>query len=396
MTLRRRSADRRRSVPKRIGRFLRPAGGLLRAGFRSRKRNFILTFLILAATALSLLNVFAFEDVRHTKHNLAANPDIQPREGSDFKAGGLTSIRGARNPEIRGVEGDIRLNEEVCIFCHTPHGGQSNVGGVAGAAPIWNRRLSDPMAFIPYSSPNFDGQDMLGVPGRPKGVSLACLSCHDGAVAFDALINSSGSGGYFPSNRVLKGAGGSIGMTFSGPAVAASSSFRAGRRDDTAGGFIFFDALGGGPNASLGAEPFPNLGLDLRDDHPVSIEIPRTDPQFREILTNITTKGGRIPGSGGVMWIDRNPNGAFLPLDKRDRIRAYASDPVRPDAPYIECASCHNPHDAARPSGQPALSEPINPQTINNSLFLRMASMPGANPQDRNAGSLVCLSCHKK
>ncbi|MFY9268175.1 MAG: hypothetical protein WAO55_00330, partial [Candidatus Manganitrophaceae bacterium] len=148
----------------------------------------------LTEMTLSLLNVFAFEDVRHTKHNLAVNPDIAAGEGTDFRPGELTSLRGARNPEVRGIEGDIRLNEEVCIFCHTPHGGQSNVGGVAGIAPLWNRRLSNPMAFTPYNSPNYDAQDLLGTPGRPKGVSLACLSCHDGAVAFDALINSSGSG----------------------------------------------------------------------------------------------------------------------------------------------------------------------------------------------------------
>ncbi len=338
----------------------------------------------------------ASEDIRHTKHNLAVNPDILAGEGTDFKPGDLTSLRGARNPAVRGTEGDVRLNEEVCIFCHTPHGGRSNVGGVEGIAPLWNRRLSNPMGFTPYSSPHFDAQDLLGNPGRPKGVSLACLSCHDGAVAFDALINSSGSGGFFQDNKIMSGPGGSIGMGFSGPAVDASNSFREGQRNNEAGGFIYFDQFGGGPNASFGAEPFPNLGLDLRDDHPISMEIPRTDPQFREILTNITTKGGRIPGSGEVMWIDRDPNGAFLPIDKRDRIRAYASDPSRPDAPYIECASCHNPHEASRPGGQPALSEPINAFTINNSLFLRLASRPGANSQDRNERSLICLSCHKK
>ncbi|MFQ5780311.1 MAG: hypothetical protein ACE5HN_05940, partial [Nitrospiria bacterium] len=275
-------------------------------------------------------------------------------------------------------------------------GGRSNVNGAVGHAPLWNRRLSNPMTFTPYTSQNFDGQDLLGIPGRPKGVSLACLSCHDGAVAFDALINSSGSGGFFQRNKTRTGPGGSIGMDFSGPAVDAANSFREGVRDQEFGGFIFFDSFGGGPNTALGSEPFPNLGLDLQDDHPISIEIPRIDPQFREILTNITTKGGRVPGSGEVMWIDRNPNGAFLPLDKRDRLRAYASDPNRPDAPYVECASCHNPHEASRPGGQPALSEPVNAQTINNSLFLRMPSMPGANSQDRNERSLVCLSCHKK
>ncbi len=358
---------------------------------------FVITFMSLP---FFLKSTFGSEDVRHTKHNLAVNPDILAGEGNDFVPGGLTSLRGARNPEVRGIEGDIRLNEEVCIFCHTPHGGRSNVGGVQGIAPLWNRRISSPMAYTPYSSPHFDAQDMTGTPGRPKGVSLACLSCHDGAVAFDALINSSGSGGFFPLNKTFDGPGGSIGMGFSGPAVDAANSFREGRRADADptgnGGFVYFDQFGSGPNASFGAEPFPNLGLDLRDDHPISMEIPRTDPQFKEILTNITTKGGRIPGSGSVMWIDRDPNGANLPLDKRDRIRAYPSDPSRPDAPYIECASCHNPHEASRPGGQPVLSDPVNAQTINNSLFLRLASRPNPDSQDRNARSLICLSCHKK
>jgi len=363
---------------------------------RRLKSFFLASLLVAFGMAFQPDQGFGLEDVRHTKHNLAVNPDILAGEGNDFSPGDLTSLRGPRNPAVRGIEGDVRLNEEVCIFCHTPHGGRSNVGGVQGIAPLWNRRLPNPMSFTPYSSPHFDAQDLSGVPGRPKGVSLACLSCHDGAVAFDALINSSGSGGFFPRNKSQDGPGGSVGMGFSGPAVDASNSFREGRRDSEEKGFIYFDEFGSGPNASFGAEPFPNLGFDLRDDHPVSMEIPRTDPQFREILTNITTKGGRIPGSGSIMWIDRDPNGAFIPLDKRDRIRAYASDPRRPDAPYIECASCHNPHEASRPGGQPALSEPVNAQTINNALFLRLPSRPGADSQDRNARSLICLSCHKK
>jgi len=345
---------------------------------------------------LLIAPVQAMEDVRHSKHNLAANPDIQVTDGVDRQAGALTSTRGPNNPEVRGTEGMIRLNQEICIFCHTPHGGRPEVGGVSGIAPLWNRRLSDPMAFSPYDSPNFDARDMMGTPGRPKGVSLACLSCHDGAVALDALINTSGSGGFFPSNRSGTGSGGSVGLSFLGPGVSGVGSMRPGQRDSTSGGFVFFDAFGGGPNASLGMEPFPNLGLDLRETHPISFEIPTTDPQFSDILRNISIKGGRVPGSATVMWIDRDPNGANLPLDKRDRIRAYPTDPSRPDAPYIECASCHNPHDAARPGGQPAQTDPINLTTINNSLFLRMASQPGANSQDRNAGSLVCLSCHRK
>ena len=53
---------------------------------------------------------WAREDVLHTKHNLSANPNVQ--------ATGTT---------------------RVCVFCHTPHGGDTTVG--EGAAPLWNRSI---------------------------------------------------------------------------------------------------------------------------------------------------------------------------------------------------------------------------------------------------------------
>ena len=113
-------------------------------------RPFFLILLVgMAGLAFFRVNASALEDVRHSKHNLAVNPDILAGEGNDSKPGDLTSLRGARNPEIRGIEGDIRLNEEICIFCHTPHGGRSTVGGAVGHAPLWNRRLSNPMNFTP-------------------------------------------------------------------------------------------------------------------------------------------------------------------------------------------------------------------------------------------------------
>ncbi len=105
------------------------------------------------------------------------------------------------------------------------------------------------------------------------------------------------------------------------------------------------------------------------------------------------------------MWISRDPSGGGsypLPRDKRDRLRAYPSNPLNYDEPYVECASCHNPHEASgNPNyagGQPPANvDPITePGSVNNSLFLRMASFVGADEQNRNRGSLVCLSCHQK
>jgi hypothetical protein len=311
-------------------------------------------------------NARASEDILHTKHNLAANPDIQ------------------------ATSSGININGEICVFCHTPHGGRTDVAG--GGAPLWNRRLSDSTLFTPYDSPNFDKAGLT--PGAPKGVSLACLSCHDGTIAFDSLINAPGSGGFFASNKNLAGAGGSIGLTFNGQAVDSGNKFKSGDRTDSGiGGFVFYNTSNTG-----GAEPFPNLGTDLTNDHPVGMAIPSTDPQFALILANKNINSGtdgHVSGSNKVFWLTRD---TALQTDPRDRLRAYPSDTTSLDTPYIECASCHNPHEASRPGGQPLPTDPVSPTTVNNSRFLRAPNknQPGADMNDRNANSALCLSCHQK
>src|SRR3990172_7649153 len=75
------------------------------------------------------------ENVRETKHNLAANTDIL--------ASGTS---------------------EVCVFCHTPHGGRTDVAG--GGAPLWNRALPPNASFSNYYFPNFD-DDRGGGNSRP-------------------------------------------------------------------------------------------------------------------------------------------------------------------------------------------------------------------------------------
>ncbi len=99
---------------------------------------------------------------------------------------------------------------QICIFCHIPHGGSTD-------APLWNRTLTT-QSFTTYSSATLTGTTAPA----PAGVSLACLSCHDGSVAFNALTVTSG---------------------------------------------LVFTAAGGN---TMGAVP-ANLGTDLTNDHPVSI-----------------------------------------------------------------------------------------------------------------------------
>jgi predicted CXXCH cytochrome family protein len=111
--------------------------------------------------------------------------------------------------QITGSEHDFSndgwtQNSEICVVCHAPHNNTT-----VAAAPLWNHATS----VGPWTM--YGGSDIQGtIDAAPSGVSLLCLSCHDGTVALDSF-------------------GGTTGSTF----------------------------IGGGQN----------LGTDLSNDHPISI-----------------------------------------------------------------------------------------------------------------------------
>ena len=117
--------------------------------------------------------------------------------------------------------------DEICVFCHTPHGGQVD-------SPLWNR--DDPTTtYDHYNSDTLSSvikdQDSRAV----NAESLICLSCHDGTIAVGDLINT---GGVTPDNNT----------TFVGDMY-----------------------LGSGPGPVTGASlASPGANNDLRDDHPIS------------------------------------------------------------------------------------------------------------------------------
>lgn len=69
-----------------------------------------------------------------------------------------------------------RTTTETCRPCHTLQNGSTSLPVV-----LWNREPA-PGAYTVYSSPT-----MNALTGQPKGVSKACLSCHDGTVASAAF-----------------------------------------------------------------------------------------------------------------------------------------------------------------------------------------------------------------
>lgn len=214
---------------------------------------------------------------------------------------------------------------EVCVFCHTPHGGTT-------AAPLWNRALATAGAYTPYSSSTLDT-----TVGQPDGISLACLSCHDGTIALDALRNATGSGNF-------NTAAPSQGWTFVGISTSPSN------------------------NTLPEDGRITNLTQNLADDHPISMDYPTAvqDPAFR--ATNGTSTTAR--------WFEETGNSRA----DDNEVKLYLTS----GSYKVQCASCHNPHGTTA-----ALSTPANqlaPNGVDYATFLRKS----------NASSALCTTCHIK
>ncbi len=226
---------------------------------------------------------------------------------------------------------------EICVFCHTPHGGQ--VGN--DKPPLWNKHLNAANSYTTYSSTTMDGtSDLTG------SVSLACLSCHDGTQAMDNMINAPGSGGY---------AAGGANQNWS---WSVSSTMPSGAVTE--------------------------IGKDLSNDHPVAIPFCGGGVTGSAVDGTATAAGGTCAdadfnGPGGstgssnkvyskkvgtnqVFWVD-----TATPT-KREKTDLMLYSTTNATGPTVECASCHDPHSST------------------NATFLRIS----------NAGSAVCLTCHNK
>lgn len=98
-------------------------------------------------------------NVRNTVHNLSASayPAINPLYATD--------------------------ETEVCIFCHTPHGGQTT--------GLWNKPDADPAAVGSswefYTSSTASNTVKAVAAINPE--SMMCLSCHDGSISVNHLLN---------------------------------------------------------------------------------------------------------------------------------------------------------------------------------------------------------------
>ncbi|MDH5613017.1 MAG: cytochrome c3 family protein [Gammaproteobacteria bacterium] len=73
---------------------------------------------------------------------------------------------------------------ELCVVCHTPHASDTSVT----VAPLWNHSPSTSTTYNLYTS-----NTLTATVGQPTGVSVLCLSCHDGSVAVDSFGGATGT-----------------------------------------------------------------------------------------------------------------------------------------------------------------------------------------------------------
>ena len=280
---------------------------------------------ILACSVLVSGSTFGgrISDIRGTKHNLSAVAD-----GTVY-AGGAVPARTVK----------ATTEQQVCVFCHTPH------GATLGLTPLWNRKLSNAV-YIPYSSSSLDANVIQGILGQPGGSSKLCLSCHDGTLAVGSVNVLNGLGSETPGTQEIDMAGTGV----SGVMAPGSG---------TATGYT------------------RNLGVDLTNDHPISLDytlaLSVRDGELRSVDADQKYPSGQgtiigIRGSGLKPKAPLEPTGAG-------------------GVGQIQCAACHDPHIRETDA------------KVGNQKFLILNRFQETNPPTTvydSMGDIGCVACHDK
>jgi hypothetical protein len=255
----------------------------------------------------------------------------------------LTQRQSAGGGPVGGLMDFVRNDYgEVCVYCHTPHGANTTI-----AAPLWNRTIKATTYTL------YNQTSLSSTVTQPGANSLTCLSCHDGQVAIDSIVNMPGSGRYNAAQMTSQ----NNAFLTSWPKVGAFGVKPGVNSHNTLSNTGCLSChsdpgAGGAPDFSAAA-----IGTDLTNDHPIGVKLP-------------TGTDWNVPGGtkGNIKYFDANSDNA---LSKGD-IRFYDTG----QGPEVECASCHDPHGV--PSGSAG--------STFNTTFLRV----------ENTGSAVCLTCHNK
>lgn len=232
-------------------------------------------FLMLAMVIsfIMTMTTSALAGILSTRHNL-----------SNSRTGAMT-VSNNNGTVIYSLNQD-----QLCVWCHTPHAAFNTDG------PLWNKSTTN-AAFTTYPT-------TVGGSARATSIgtkSKICLTCHDGTLAINIVINAPGSGGV----------------------VATGAQFG------------LWQGLNTATNALMGGVPtnVANVSTDLSNDHPISIVYSTPTTNTADNPGSLRTTGYVLAGT--TTWVPRQGtvSGAKIEglLDGND----------------IQCVSCHDPHTDA-------------------------------------------------
>ena len=228
--------------------------------------------LILLFVLLFVSSSYSIAGIKNSKHDLSATSTASIKASSE---------------------------QEICIFCHTPHNSSPD-------APLWNRASSG-QNYQPYSS-----STALALVGQPTGSSILCLSCHDGTIALGDVLSRPGR----------------ISM-----------------------------------NQTTIPQGATRIGTDLRDDHPISFNYTSNLANSRKELVSPSSLTGvvKLDKNGQMQCTSchdphKNDNGKFLVMQnvesslcKTCHTKDYWSQTAHSTSNKIKtnaCGNCHTPHNA--------------------------------------------------
>jgi hypothetical protein len=222
----------------------------------------------------------------------AALPCGVAAKGTPNVAGGLHNLSASGTDPFGGPSMYRTDETEICVFCHTPHGGSLT-------GPLWNRN-NPTTSWTHYTSSTL-GTYLAGLSNSRaiSDESLLCMSCHDGSISVNHVIN-------LPNTRTTP-----IKDAFGDP-------------DTTIGlGFIVGARIGGSPGNEMGTG-------DLTDDHPISFS-------YDDVLAS-----GDYVGAGAKVGQLRDVPTASTWAS--EGVRFFNRPMAGLGGNRVECSTCHDPH----------------------------------------------------
>jgi len=237
-----------------------------------KRALFLITIIFMVLSAVLIL---ADRNIKFAEA-FSPNSVVESSHDLSFLTGGGGTVPA---PPVGAWQSDNE--DEVCIFCHTPHNGIVD-DGFGNRLPLWNRSI---LRNTSPPNPNFSlytSSTLNATLEQPRSMTLLCMSCHDGITAMNVLVNY---GQYNPITMFGGASGDQLGD-------------------------VWVPSFPGVPGANIGgAYPgSPNI-RDLSDDHPISFV-------FDNSL--VTADGGlQLPPPG-------------------DAVKLFNG--------RLECTSCHDVH----------------------------------------------------